>query len=102
MWKPVLHALHVIDTETPNMVILDRGLPDLDGLAVLKKLRKKYKELPVLLLTARDSLADKVLGLDSGADEPMPGPSLKYQHGLITPVMKSSTVAYSFSPSFCC
>ena len=62
-------ALHVIDTETPDLVILDIGLPDIDGLTVLKKLRKKHSELPVLLLTARDSLDDKVLGLDSGADD---------------------------------
>ena len=62
-------ALHVIDTETPDLVILDIGLPDIDGISVLKKLRKKHSELPVLLLTARDSLDDKVLGLDSGADD---------------------------------
>jgi DNA-binding response OmpR family regulator len=62
-------ALHVVDVETPDMLILDLGLPDLDGLAVLKKIRKTHGELPVLLLTARDSLDDKVLGLDSGADD---------------------------------
>ncbi|MEY4642909.1 MAG: hypothetical protein RLZZ227_2903 [Pseudomonadota bacterium] len=62
-------ALHVVDVETPDLLILDLGLPDLDGLAVLKTLRKKHGELPVLLLTARDSLDDKVLGLDSGADD---------------------------------
>lgn len=62
-------ALHVMETETPDLVILDLGLPDLDGLEVLKRLRRKHAELPVLLLTARDSLDDKVLGLDSGADD---------------------------------
>ena len=67
-------ALHVIDTETPDLVILDIGLPDIDGLTVLKKLRKKHSELPVLLLTARDSLDDKVLGLDSGADDDRANP----------------------------
>lgn len=67
--ETALAALHVIDTETPDLLILDLGLPDLDGLAVLKKLRKKHSELPVLLLTARDTLDDKVLGLDSGADD---------------------------------
>jgi DNA-binding response OmpR family regulator len=44
-------------------------LPDINGLAVLKKLRGKHAELPVLLLTARDQVDDKVLGLDSGADD---------------------------------
>lgn len=62
-------ALHVIETETPDLVILDIGLPDVDGLTVLKKLRSRHAELPVLLLTARDSLDDKVAGLDSGADD---------------------------------
>jgi DNA-binding response OmpR family regulator len=62
-------ALHVIDTETPDLVILDLGLPDVDGLSVLKKLRARHAELPVLLLTARDTLDDKILGLDTGADD---------------------------------
>lgn len=62
-------ALHVINTETPDMVILDIGLPDIDGLTVLRTLRNKHKELPVILLTARDSVDDKVAGLDSGADD---------------------------------
>jgi DNA-binding response OmpR family regulator len=62
-------ALHVVDTETPDLVILDIGLPDIDGLSVLRTLRKKHRELPVLLLTARDSIDDKVAGLDSGADD---------------------------------
>ena len=62
-------ALHVIDTETPDIVVLDLGLPDMDGMSVLKKLRERHGELPVLLLTARDSLDDRVAGLDSGADD---------------------------------
>jgi DNA-binding response OmpR family regulator len=62
-------ALHVVDTETPDLIILDIGLPDIDGLSVLRTLRKKHRELPVLLLTARDSIDDKVAGLDSGADD---------------------------------
>jgi len=62
-------CLHVIDTEPPNFVILDLGLPDMDGLRVLKQIRHKITSLPVLLLTARDSVSDKVAGLDSGADD---------------------------------
>jgi len=62
-------ALHIIKTETPDMLILDIGLPDIDGLKVLQKIRPSHTTLPVLLLTARDTLEDKVKGLDSGADD---------------------------------
>jgi DNA-binding response OmpR family regulator len=67
-------ALHVVAAESPDIIILDLGLPDMDGLAVLKQLRKQQSDLPVLLLTARDSLGDKVAGLDSGADDYLPKP----------------------------
>lgn len=62
-------ALHTLRSERPDIMILDLGLPDTDGLSVLKKLRKTDTDLPVLLLTARDSVEDKVSGLDSGADD---------------------------------
>ena len=62
-------ALTAIRTERPDIVVLDIGLPDIDGINVLKQLRKTDAELPVLLLTARDSVEDKVAGLDSGADD---------------------------------
>jgi len=62
-------CLHVISIEAPDIVILDLGLPDQDGLLVLKQLRKISSTLPVLLLTARHSASDKVTGLDSGADD---------------------------------
>lgn len=62
-------ALHVVATEPPDLVILDLGLPDLDGLEVLRRLRKLQPTLPVLLLTARNSVTDKVAGLDHGADD---------------------------------
>lgn len=62
-------ALKAIQTERPDIVVLDIGLPDIDGISVLKQLRRSDTELPVLLLTARDSVEDKVAGLDSGADD---------------------------------
>ena len=52
-----------------DAVVLDLGLPELDGLSVLKKLREKKISTPVLLLTARDAIDDRVLGLQSGADD---------------------------------
>lgn len=63
------HALDTINTEPPDIVILDLGLPDMDGIEVLRKLRQKNAELPVLLLTARVSIEDRVRGLDTGADD---------------------------------
>ena len=51
------------------LVILDLGLPRLDGLALLRRLRARGDALPVLVLTARDATGDKVAGLDAGADD---------------------------------
>ena len=62
-------ALHIIQTETPDIVILDLGLPDIDGIDVLKRSRKKHADLPVLILTARSDLDNRIKGLDSGADD---------------------------------
>ena len=52
-----------------DLVVLDINLPKLSGLEVLKRLRKRGNQTPVLVLTARDSIADRVQGLDSGADD---------------------------------
>jgi two-component system response regulator QseB len=62
-------AMKLLRRECFEIVILDIGLPGMDGFEVLKNLRKEKFELPVLLLTARDSLTDKVTGLDAGADD---------------------------------
>lgn len=57
------------DTEPYDAVILDLGLPVLDGLSVLERWRSANRTMPVLILTARDSWSDKVAGLDGGADD---------------------------------
>ena len=57
------------DTEPYDAVILDLGLPKLDGVRVLEKWRKAGKTMPVLILTARDRWSDKVAGFDAGADD---------------------------------
>ena len=62
-------ALTTFSADKPELVILDLGLPDMDGLKVLEKLRAGDKQLPVLVLTARDTVEDKVSGLDLGADD---------------------------------
>jgi two-component system OmpR family response regulator/two-component system response regulator QseB len=52
-----------------QLIVLDLGLPDMDGFDVLRALRHRKDETPVLVLTARDTTADRVRGLDSGADD---------------------------------
>ena len=52
-----------------GMLILDLGLPHVDGIEILKRLAQRSKPLPVLVITARDSVADRVKGLDAGADD---------------------------------
>lgn len=56
-------------TESYDAIVLDLGLPEIDGLTVLDRWRKEGQQTPVLVLTARDSWSDKVAGLDAGADD---------------------------------
>jgi len=62
-------ALEAIKTDTPELVILDLGLPDMDGLEVLQQLHRHSNPPLVMVLTARDTTEDKVAGLDHGADD---------------------------------
>jgi two-component system OmpR family response regulator len=62
-------ALSALSTPDQDMIILDLGLPDIDGIEVLKQLRNQKSALPVIILTARDSIESKVKGLDYGADD---------------------------------
>lgn len=64
-----IEAIHVIQTFPPDIVIIDLGLPDMDGLSVIAQLRKERNTIPILILTARNSVEDTVSGLDSGADD---------------------------------
>ncbi|MET1414617.1 response regulator transcription factor [Roseibium sp. HPY-6] len=57
------------DTEPYDAVVLDLGLPTLDGLSVLENWRRDGRTMPVLILTARDRWSDKVAGIDAGADD---------------------------------
>lgn len=62
-------AISRIETHRSDVVVLDLGLPDLDGLEVLQRIRARGVVLPVLVLTARDAVDDRVRALDTGADD---------------------------------
>ncbi|MFN3547617.1 MAG: response regulator transcription factor [Mesorhizobium sp.] len=57
------------DTEPYDAVVLDIGLPEMDGITVVEKWRQAGRKMPVLMLTARDRWSDKVAGIDAGADD---------------------------------
>jgi len=62
-------AIEAVRNETYDIALLDLGLPMMDGLEVLKKVRAGSGRLPVIILTARDGLSDRIHGLDLGADD---------------------------------
>ncbi|MDI6800736.1 MAG: response regulator transcription factor [Thermodesulfovibrionales bacterium] len=76
-----LHKFHVITAnswtegqnllsrQTPDIILLDLMLPDGDGVEICRKIRKRYPALPIIMLTAKDKISDKVIGLESGADD---------------------------------
>ena len=68
------HAAMAARQESFDLVILDVGLPGIDGFEVLRRLRAEGRAMPVLILTARDALDDRVRGLDLGADDYMAKP----------------------------
>ena len=64
-----MDGYHLAITEQYDLIVLDVMLPDLDGFRILKSIRDAGKEVPVLFLTARDSVEDRVKGLEQGADD---------------------------------
>lgn len=62
------------DTEDYDLIVLDLGLPRMDGLAVLKRWRSAGRDMPVLVLTARGAWTERVEGIDAGADDYLPKP----------------------------
>ncbi|HVG31189.1 MAG TPA: response regulator transcription factor [Pyrinomonadaceae bacterium] len=83
-------ALH----DRPDAVVLDLMLPKMDGLAVCRELREKAPSLPILMLTAKDDVVDKVLGLEMGADDYITKPfSLRELEARLKSVLRRSQVA---------
>jgi len=97
-------ALHLGATEPYDAVVLDLGLPVLDGLTVLQRWRSQGLTMPVLILTARDSWHEKVAGIDAGADDYLAKPFhteellarlralVRRSHGLASPLLEQGDV----------
>src|SRR5712671_4435749 len=78
----------------PDVVVLDLMLPKMDGLAVCKELRQKHPQMPILMLTAKDDVVDKVLGLEMGADDYITKPfSLREVEARIKSVLRRARAA---------
>jgi len=67
-------ALDAVTAQRPDAMVLDVMMPRLDGLEVCRRLRGSGDDLPILVLTARDAVSDRVAGLDAGADDYLPKP----------------------------
>ncbi len=67
-------ALEAIDEHSPDAIVLDVMMPLVDGFSVCRRLRARNDHTPVLMLTARDEVRDRVVGLDAGADDYLPKP----------------------------
>ncbi len=68
------YAEHLLKAQGFDLIILDLGLPDVDGLQLLRKLRTQKLSLPILILTARDDMNDRIEGISQGADDYMTKP----------------------------
>src|SRR5215213_8127980 len=80
--------------DRPDAIVLDLMLPKMDGLAVCRELREKAPYIPILMLTAKDDVVDKVLGLEMGADDYITKPfSLRELEARLKSVMRRSQVA---------
>jgi two-component system, OmpR family, response regulator len=92
------------DTEDYDLVVLDLGLPKMDGLAVLKRWRAAGRTMPILVLSARGTWAERVEGIDAGADDYLPKPFraeellarvrglIRRSAGLAMPVIEAGTL----------
>jgi two-component system OmpR family response regulator len=92
------HALSVIRDFRPDVVVLDIMLPDIDGLAVLSRLRADNIQVPILFLTAKDSVDDRIAGLTVGGDDYVTKPfSLEELVARLRALIRRSNLAVSVS-----
>jgi two-component system response regulator MprA len=69
-----MRALELVESLRPDVVVLDIGMPEVDGLSACRRMRARGDRTPVLILTARSEVSDRVSGLDAGADDYLPKP----------------------------
>ena len=91
-----LAALESIARQRPDAVVLDVMMPRLDGLEACRRLRSAGEDLPILVLTARDAVSDRVAGLDAGADDYLPKPfALEELLARLRALLRRTLPAYS-------
>lgn len=93
-------AMVAVEDESFDLLVLDLGLPRMDGLRVLKNMRDNGSNLPCLVITARDAVGDRVAGLDAGADDYLPKPfALEELAARLRALYRRPPVARSANPS---
>ncbi|MFC1420146.1 response regulator transcription factor [Streptacidiphilus cavernicola] len=91
-----LEALDAISAHAPDLVLLDIMMPRLDGLTTVRRLRARGDSVPVLMLTARDAVGDRVTGLDVGADDYLAKPfELDELLARVRALLRRSTIAHA-------
>lgn len=94
-------AWHALQDTPYAVLVVDRGLPDGDGLALVRRLRETGRLTPCLMLTARDALHDRVEGLESGADDYLVKPfSMEELVARVRALLRRPAALQSLSPSF--
>jgi len=95
------NAWHALQDTPYAIVVVDRGLPDGDGLTLVRRLRESGRLVPCLMLTARDALHDRIDGLESGADDYLVKPfSMEELVARVRALMRRPATLQSLSPSF--
>src|SRR3954468_23526339 len=90
------HGLTQLAASDPDAVVLDVGLPDMDGIALCRRLRRAGNQVPVLMVSARGGIEHRIDGLDAGADDYLPKPfDLRELHARLRALMRRTGEASS-------
>lgn len=101
IFSTIESAWHAIQSAPYGALIIDRGLPDGDGLSLIRRLRQAQRSIPCLMLTARDALHDRIDGLESGADDYLTKPfSTEELVARVRALLRRPEALKSLSPIF--